>query len=689
MLPAACYSLVAAYVGDHDCDAPAAFAYTTFLSKASADQLQAFEAITRGVFMDEQQVQRELQFDFIAPRNNAWLLTGDAGTGKSFVVNAVRRCLMHVCVCAPTGAAAVNVNGRTIDSLYVTGTRLEKRRLVIVDEIGMTSVRQIDRLISLGACRFLFVGDFAQLPPVIADDDERVPGLRTSARLAVTQEVDMIGRGNDGGLFAFEHKIFNATTRLHLTTQHRQRQLQSPSLSLTEKLDLHGALNDLRAGIRSTRLLLLLRVAASRYRQLNDEKKSTILHAFTKRKRVDAWNRKNLAELIARNPESKQFGVTHTTCLKFDRKAQLVPIIDGVFAATMTRVEGIVKVVRESEPEAVQNIIDLPYNDIKTRSQAIEAVNTVLDTCSELDTLDKFQQRTTYSVLTKGRGKTINVSVDDIRRTLRVPSDHVASVRRQIKEEQRQVEKRFEINKQGRSTLYIGQRVVAKANVRKAGVANGNTGVIIDFDTDQPYKDADPFDVVVVRLDDDRVVRVPETIIYTTVPITIGENRHISIVIESRLMPLRAGWALTYHALQGITCARLAISCLQLFQRSFIYVAVSRLTSAGGLFVVDLPRHINRVGQNSRSSDENWYRPHNAYVQWCQSKSLYCKVSFQCYICGVYMTPEYPCATCSHRIARARRQPLQYRKQREKQYNRNKRARNDKVQSGLIKRQCQ
>jgi ATP-dependent DNA helicase PIF1 len=126
-------------------------------------------------------------------------LTGEAGSGKSFVVNHFRRELdeKEFPTLASTGAAAVLVGGRTFHSFFGLGIleggpeatierALRNRRVVrrlqriqgfIVDEVSMLSAETLataQRLCRLaresdepwGGVQVIAVGDFAQLPPV-------------------------------------------------------------------------------------------------------------------------------------------------------------------------------------------------------------------------------------------------------------------------------------------------------------------------------------------------------------------------------------------------------------------------------------------------------------------------------------------------------------------------------------------
>ena len=125
-------------------------------------------------------------------------LTGGAGTGKSYLTNAViahyRREGKQVVPLGSTGVSAVNIGGFTVHSFFAFGLasnfdelahndRYAKNRvrelkkilaqtdLIVIDEISMISADLLDmiayRLESAGyKGRVLFVGDFFQLPPI-------------------------------------------------------------------------------------------------------------------------------------------------------------------------------------------------------------------------------------------------------------------------------------------------------------------------------------------------------------------------------------------------------------------------------------------------------------------------------------------------------------------------------------------
>lgn len=128
-------------------------------------------------------------------------LTGDAGTGKSFITKEAVRLLKEakkrVLISAPTGIAANNVEGVTVHSLYsltphgvidyekCNFIKKEKRRVLdmadvlMFDEVSMLRCDMLDGihltltkngLTGLNNRQVIFVGDLEQLPPV-ADDN--------------------------------------------------------------------------------------------------------------------------------------------------------------------------------------------------------------------------------------------------------------------------------------------------------------------------------------------------------------------------------------------------------------------------------------------------------------------------------------------------------------------------------------
>lgn len=150
------------------------------------------------------------------------LLTGPAGTGKTYLLNQFIQVAKaegkHVSVTATTGLAATHLGGNTIhawsgigvaDELrpgfadHMSKTRretIEKTDILIIDEISMLHDYRLDmvdevcRLVRhrdepFGGIQLVMSGDFFQLPPVNRNDS-RAGGFVVSSR--VWQELDPV-----------------------------------------------------------------------------------------------------------------------------------------------------------------------------------------------------------------------------------------------------------------------------------------------------------------------------------------------------------------------------------------------------------------------------------------------------------------------------------------------------------------
>ena len=126
------------------------------------------------------------------------IVSGTAGTGKSYLIHCLRLLLnKQLCVTAPTGVAAFNVEGHTLHSIFALPTRGEFKELagnhlhqvrqslsnttyIIIDEMSMVGRKmfgQVDRCLRqvfphhaqevFGGRSCLLFGDFGQLPPVM------------------------------------------------------------------------------------------------------------------------------------------------------------------------------------------------------------------------------------------------------------------------------------------------------------------------------------------------------------------------------------------------------------------------------------------------------------------------------------------------------------------------------------------
>lgn len=131
-------------------------------------------------------------------------LTGEAGTGKSYVVNVFTRYCeengLRMAKCAPTGIAATEISGSTIHhqfeldlspqttTPYFYPDFLDAVDVLLIDEISMCRIDVFEyimlqvirannmpnRMTSQQFIQIVLVGDFFQLPPVITEKDRAV-----------------------------------------------------------------------------------------------------------------------------------------------------------------------------------------------------------------------------------------------------------------------------------------------------------------------------------------------------------------------------------------------------------------------------------------------------------------------------------------------------------------------------------
>lgn len=161
--------------------------------------------------------------DAVMRRENVHL-SGNAGTGKSFVIKSIlsefNKAGLDIVLCAPTGVSANNINGITVHRAFGLSSEpcvdLKKKQVkvhmvntlkdadaVLIDEIGMVrvdlfdavirSIRKTERMMD-HKIQLIVVGDFFQIPPVVTDTD----------RESLENVYGGIGRG-----YAFQSKYWD------------------------------------------------------------------------------------------------------------------------------------------------------------------------------------------------------------------------------------------------------------------------------------------------------------------------------------------------------------------------------------------------------------------------------------------------------------------------------------------------
>lgn len=261
-------------------------------------------------------------FELVEQTDVPLFITGAAGTGKSALLrhlSAHGKDAEFTAVVAPTGAAAINVNGTTIHNfalqsnafgqtleVYVPlpeNRELKKKnfdvlsntRLLIIDEVSMVRADLIDALDRafrlaknqpqklFGGTRLVMFGDLFQLPPFVQDYE-----LKRRERKFLRSYEDP-----EQSYFFMAHAFaLNPIKTLELTIQKRQ-------VSDTElDADFIDALNEVRSGEPAPWAMKFL----NEFESLLDFAESPRL--FAKRKKARAYNESKLALLSG---ESKRY----------------------------------------------------------------------------------------------------------------------------------------------------------------------------------------------------------------------------------------------------------------------------------------------------------------------------------------------------------------------------------------------
>jgi len=162
------------------------------------DQFASILGVSPQTFIDTPEL--EAAFAKLKTGSQHVFITGKAGTGKSTLLTRYRDYLhsleQELVVLAPTGVAALNVDGQTIHSFFqlapngsieeakASARRQRKRGLykqlteIVIDEISMVRADLLDCIdvflktvrnspLPFGGVRMIFFGDLYQLPPVL------------------------------------------------------------------------------------------------------------------------------------------------------------------------------------------------------------------------------------------------------------------------------------------------------------------------------------------------------------------------------------------------------------------------------------------------------------------------------------------------------------------------------------------
>lgn len=176
---------------------------TTIVNKENSNPNSYLQGIDTTVYGFDLSDEQEKVLDLILNQRKNIFFTGSAGTGKSFLLKIIIQKLQtrygknNIGISAPTGLAAANIGGQTIQRLFSIGLGKESKEVLlskiknnmdkymswrklsvlIIDEISMLDSELFEKLNYLakkikrnenpfGGIQVIISGDFLQLPPI-------------------------------------------------------------------------------------------------------------------------------------------------------------------------------------------------------------------------------------------------------------------------------------------------------------------------------------------------------------------------------------------------------------------------------------------------------------------------------------------------------------------------------------------
>jgi len=140
-------------------------------------------------------------------------------------------------------------------------------------------------------------------------------------------------------------------------------------------------------------------------------------------------------------------------------------------------------------------------------------------------------------------------------------------------------------------TLKIGAKVIAVKNDINKRYYNGSVGTVINFDN------IDDLPIVEFELKNGNVKEVKMEM--EEWQLKIDDKVKASV----KQIPLRLGWAITIHKSQGMTLTEAEIDLSKTFTSGMGYVALSRLTTLDGLYLVNIGPEAYRIDENIINED--------------------------------------------------------------------------------------
>lgn len=136
--------------------------------------------------------------------------------------------------------------------------------------------------------------------------------------------------------------------------------------------------------------------------------------------------------------------------------------------------------------------------------------------------------------------------------------------------------------------LKIGAAVMCTRNNPELGFVNGTLGTVIDFDGDEGYP--------VIKTGQGRTLTIP--------PMDWSIDEGDKVLAKVTQIPLRLAWAITVHKSQGMSLEVAVLDLSKSFAYGQGYVALSRVRSLQGLYLLGWNGHSLKIDPQIHAQDQ-------------------------------------------------------------------------------------
>jgi len=605
-------------------------------------------------------------------------ITGVAGTGKSLLLRRIKYELKikskKVAVVAPTGIAAINIGGATINSFCGIGIperktdfrkmlnakrreELKKINVWIVDEVSMLSGEMLDNIDSFmktirrseqpfGGVQLILCGDFLQLPPV----PSRIPESIKCLQLATEADFLFLNRG-----FAFQAKCW-PTLRVDIIKLHTVHRQGGDG-------EMIRALQNIREGNITDTVKTFIADCSIRRKPLKFRQKITLSPPKKKRK-----SKKRVENVDA--PASSS-----TAIIDLSTDKNIHHDID--------------------ENKKAKTYVDNESNNAEVEAPPVEEEHEIFPTklfCKNID-VDKINQKELDALATKRYGTMLIQACDQVFNldpdALKM-GEQAGLSRKELSRQQqltdhqnRTLQKFFSFCRaKAELQLKVGAQVLLIHNMSSM-LSNGSRGVVVGAKSrtdvinflkkirkmveknkasshENPYSGISFKSKKDLELDDllgrkrygienclDTILkdckgfkvnadepsawkRYHKKWFYPIVQFDNGMQRIIlPIVLMSKIedvgissrtqIPLTLGWAITIHRSQGMSIGNLEVDLKDVFAEGQTYVALSRATTKDGLYIKGFHESCVKTNRMCVAFENG---EHNNIINWLDESRL-------------------------------------------------------------------